>query len=226
AFVSAGAIDGDTGPVQVIYSASSELGIGRANLVYRIIPRGGEAENLHPRDDLGGRVYSRLPLTKTTADPSKLGKWVPDLGLFEKSWAGFSKYDPRRRTTQVEFFPIPSPDPTNSPGELDAGGRYIFQTGGLRKKNTDGSEAKLEIGDTIEIYMEVYDKYSTFLEGKKTVGPVRPAGYTREAKRKTIVSEDDAYLLTKQRDEAQKKLQDKLRTIADDERNVFQPKKQ
>jgi hypothetical protein len=40
---------------------------------------------------------------------------------------------------------------------------------------------------------------------------------------KTIVTEEDAYILTRQRDEAQRKLQDKLRDLADDQRNVFQP---
>ena len=126
---------------------------------------------------------------------------------------------------QVEFFAVPSPDPATLPGELDAGGRYNFQTGGLRKKGTDGSELKLEVGDTIELYMEVFDKYTTYLEGKKLPGLPRPAGYTREAKRKIIVSEEDAFLLIKQRDEAQKKLQDKIKEIGDDQRNVFTPKK-
>jgi hypothetical protein len=221
--------ESDTGPIQVIYSARSELGIGRVNIVYRVIPRGEQPENvqnIHPRDDLAGKFYSRLPLSRTAADLAKVGKWVPDLGLFEKSWTGFGKYDTRRRTAQVEFFPMPSSDPENVPGELEAGGRYNFQTGGLRKKSLDGSDTKLEVGDTIELYMEVYDKYATFLEGKKTVGSPRPAGYTREAKRKTIMNEEDAFLLIKQRDEAQKKLRDKLREIADDQRGVFQPKKQ
>ena len=60
---------------------------------------------------------------------------------------------------------------------------------------------------------------------KKMPGPPRPAGYTREAKRKIIVSEEDAFLAFMQRDEAQKKLQDKLRNIANDQRSVFQPQK-
>jgi hypothetical protein len=218
--------EGDTSPIQVIYSAHSELGVGRVNIAYRVIARGEQAENIHPRDDIAGKYYNRLPLSKTSADLAKVGKWVPDLGLFEKSWEGLTKSDPRRRSTAVEFYPVPSPDPANVPGELDGGGRYIFQTGGLRKKGVDGTESKLEIGDTIELYMEVFDKYSTYLEGKKMPGGPRPAGYTREAKRKIVMSEEDAYLLTKQRDEAQKKLQDKLREIADDQRNVFQPKKQ
>jgi len=217
--------ESDTGPIQVLYAASSELGIGRVNIAYRVIPRGADAENLHPRDDPTGRVFTRLPLTKTTANLSKVGKWVPELGLFEKSWAGFSDSDPRRFTTQVEFFALPSPDAETMPGELTAGGRYFFQTGGLRKRSADGINPKLEIGDTIEMYMEVFDKYSVFLEGKKLAGPPRPAGYTREAKRKTVISEDDYRLFSYQQLESQKKLQDKLRAIANDQRSVFQPKK-
>lgn len=217
--------ESDTGPIQVIYSASSELGIGRVNIAYRVIPRGADAENIHPRDDPTGRVFTRLPLTRTLADQAKLGKWMPDLGLFEKSWSGFSDKDPRRFTSQVEFFPLPSADPSSLPGELEAGGRYYFQTGGLRKKSADGVNPRLEVGDTIEMYMEVFDKYAVFLEGKKTAGPPRLAGYTREAKRKTIISEDDYRQFTIQQLESQKKLQDKLRAIADDQRGVFQPKK-
>ena len=217
--------EGDTGPIQVTYSARSELGVGRVNIAYRVIPRGEQAENVHPRDDIGGKFYTRLPLSKTSADVAKVGKWVPDLGLFEKTFAGIGRSDPRRRTTQIEFYPVPSPDPDTLPGELEGGGRYNFQTGGLRKKGIDGTESKLEVGDTVELYMEVFDKYSTFLEGKKLAGVPRLAGYTREAKRKIIMNEEDAYLLIKQRDEAQKKLQDKLRDIADDQRDVFNPKK-
>ena len=95
----------------------------------------------------------------------------------------------------------------------------------MRKKGIDGSESKLEVGDTVELYVEVFDKYSTYLDGKKMPGSPRPAGYTDEAKRKIIVSEEDAFLSILQRDEAQKKLQDKLRVIADDQRSVFQPQK-
>ena len=116
-----------------------------------------------------------MPLSKTAADLTKVGKWVPDLGLFEKSWTGFGRIDPRRASAGG-VFPVPSPDPANLPGELEGGGRYNFQTGGLRKKGIDGSDLKLEIGDTVELYMEVFDKYSMYLEGKKmSACPGRPA---------------------------------------------------
>lgn len=229
AFVPTTAGEGTTGPIQVIFAAKSDLGIGRVNLAYRVIPRGEDTDNLHPRDDPGDRVYKRLPLTKYTADPAKVGKWVPDLGLFEFSFV--RKMGPKReylddfdqQRVQVELYKLPSPQPTLYPGELEAGGRYNFQTDRLRKKSLDGSETKLEVGDKVEIYVEVFDKYATYLEGKKLPG--RPAGYTREAKWKTVVSEDDARGLILARDEAQKKLQDKLRDVANDQRGVFQPGK-
>jgi hypothetical protein len=205
--------EGDSGPIQVIYAAKSELGIGRVNLAYRVIPKGEQAENLHPRDDPAERVFKRLPLTPYTADLAKVGKWVPDLGLFEWSFVrqlgpprtylstgavcGFrssctSSHRPTQRRVRVIWKRV---------------GRYNFQTNGLKKPISEGQLAKLEVGDTVELYVEVFDKYSEYLEGKKLPG--RPAGYTREARSKTIVSEEEAGKLY----EAHKRLQDKLRSI-------------
>ena len=219
--------EGEPGPVQVVYSAKSDLGVGRVNLAYRVIPRGEQGENVHPRDDPHGRVFTRLPLTRVMADPAKVGRFVAELGLFEKSWAGLR--GPDRLKAQAEFYPFPSPNPAAEPGELEAGGRYNFQTAGLRKPLSDGTNARLGVGDTIEIYVEVFDKYSTYLDGRKMpdVPPVppRPAWYTREARRKTIVSEEEAYALLRQRDEKNKKLQDKVRDLAEEERTIFQPGK-
>ncbi|MCS7271854.1 MAG: hypothetical protein NZ703_12315, partial [Gemmataceae bacterium] len=53
------------GRIQVIYSAHSPVGIGRANIVYRVVPRGIPADAYpepirriqHPRDDPDGRVF-------------------------------------------------------------------------------------------------------------------------------------------------------------------------
>ncbi len=216
--------EGDSGPIQVIYAAKSELGIGRVNLAYRVIPKGEQAENLHPRDDPAERVFKRLPLTPYTADLAKVGKWVPDLGLFEWSYVrqmGPPRtylFPPEQLRVQVELYKLPSPNPATSPGDLEAGGRYNFQTNGLKKPISEGQLAKLEVGDTVELYVEVFDKYSEYLEGKKLPG--RPAGYTREARRKTIVSEEEAGKLY----EAHKRLQDRLRSITDDQRGIFQPK--
>ena len=55
--------------------------------------------------------------------------------------------------------------------------------------------------------------------------PARTPGYTREAKRKIVVTEDDARAAIRLRDEARQKLQDKLRDIANDQADVLKPKK-
>lgn len=227
AFRPTGNGEGETGPAQVIYAARSELGIGRVNLAYRVVPKGQDPAALpeglrdiqHPRQDPAGRVFTRLPLSRTAADTRKVGRFVPELGLFEKSFAGLDRF--ARTRVKVEFYPIPAANPATDPGELEAGGRYNFQTDGLRKVRPDGTPGRLEVGDTVELYVEVFDKYSTWLEARGR--PARPAGYTREARRKPVVTEEEAFALTRQRDEAQRKLQDKLRDLADDQRNVFQP---
>ena len=216
--------EGETGPVRVVYSARSELGVGRANIAYRVIPKGEPVENVHPRDDPGEKWFKRLPLTPVVPPPpeaARLGKWVPDLGLFEKSFAGVGDFE--RRRLQVELFRVPSPSPETEPGELEAGGRYNFQTNGLRKAVSDGPAARLEPGDTVELYVEVFDKYAGHLADRKL--PPRAAGYTREAKRRTVVTEAEAEALTQLHRAAESRLQDKLRTLAEDQRDVFQPKK-
>ena len=207
------------GRAMVIYGARSECGIGRVNLAYRVIPKNEPPENLHPRDDPGGQVFTRLPMSRVIAELDKNGKplvgaFLPDLGLFEKSG----------KNGQVEFYPLPAPPGLRDaePGDLSAGGRFNFEVSGLRKKRMDGTPAELEVGDTVEIYVEVFDKV-TDREGKPI--PNRPAGYTKEARRKTIVTEDEARLLTRQRDEAQRRLQDKLAEIEAQQRELFNPKK-
>jgi hypothetical protein len=220
--------DGETGPIQVTYYTRSEFGVGKVNLAYRVIPKGLDPQSVpealraiqHPKQDPAGRVFSRLQLSKVRADLAKVGRWVPDLGLFEKSFAGLGRFD--RPKVQVEFYPLPSPNPATEPGELEAGGRYNFQTDGLRKTRPDGTPGKLEVGDAVEIYVEVFDKYSGWLEARGM--PPRPAGYTRGARVKPIVTEDEAFALTRARDEQQRRLQDKLRDLADDQRNVFAPR--
>src|SRR5581483_9716172 len=112
-----------TGRVMITYEARSPMGISRANLRYRVIPRGGEVSRTddakvpqHPREDPNAETFLRFTLSRSTADPAKVGRFVPELGLFEKS----GKYG------QVEFYAQPSPNPDAEPGELAAGGRYHF----------------------------------------------------------------------------------------------------
>jgi hypothetical protein len=218
-----------SGVVQVIYHAHSEVGIRAANIRYRVIPRGVQMDLYpeeyrrihHPRDDPNLIVYDRLPLTRFRGDPVKLnlGPFDADLGLFRYSFRDVPRLD--RNRVNVQFYPFPSPDPSNVPAELAAGGRYNFEVSALVKKLPDGSTAKLDVGDTVELYLEVYDKL-TVMDGKSL--PDRPAGYTQQAKRKIVQSESDTEAAIIAGLEAQRRLRDKLQKIADDQAEVFNPK--
>ncbi len=210
------------GRVMVIYHARSEQGIGRANVAYRVIPKGvapdaysKELQDIqHPRQDPEGKLFTRLTLKPVTADLNTVGAYVPDLGLFEKSWFKLSKLD--RFRVNIEYYSFPSPSPSTEPGGMEAGGRYMFEIDGLIKKipQPDGTftNAKLEVGDTVELFVEVFDKNPT---------PGRAPGYTKEARRKIVVTGEDAGQAIKMRDEQNKRLQDKLRDLAADQANVF-----
>jgi hypothetical protein len=130
------------GQVQVGYAAKSPIGLDRAFLAYRV--------NDGP--------WNALPLARTTADESKVGKFLPDLGVFENSGV----------FGQVEFYPVPAADPGRDPDGLTGGGRYNFKTAGLTKsvKTYDGEkQVPLEVGDTVEIRVVAYDRHP---------GPTRP----------------------------------------------------
>lgn len=202
-----------TGRVMVTFEARSPMGISRANLRYRVIPRGGEANRTeeakgpqHPRDDPNAETFLRFTLSRVSPDAKKVGRFVPELGLFEKS----GKYG------QAEFYAHPSANPEAEPGELVAGGRYHFEIGGLRKKLPDGTLAELAPGDTVEVYVEAYDK---------NPAPGRPAGYTEGARLKAVVTDEDARRLIRARDEANERLQERIRVLEAEQRGVFQPKK-
>jgi hypothetical protein len=231
------------GVIQVVYNARSEVGIRAANIRYRVIPKGVQFDAYpeefkkiqHPRDDPNLLVYDRLPLTRFKPDPKQpdLGPFDPELGLFRYSFRNSPLREDKVKVN-VQFFPYPSPDPANQPGELEAGGRYNFEVSGLLKKMPDGSKEKIDLGDTVELYVEVFDKVTAVDKAGRPIldkagNPVpdysRPAGYTREAKRKIVVSDADAATALRQRDEARQRLQDKLRDLADDQASVFRPKK-
>jgi hypothetical protein len=215
--------------VMAIYHARSELGIREANIRYRVLPRGVQLDSYpewyknvnHPREDPGLRVYSRLGLTGTPSpDRKKMGEFVADLGLFRYSFRGLSELD--RDKVEVGFYPFPSPQPDTEPGELEAGGRKNFEVSELKKMMPDGTFTKLDIGDTLEMYMEVFDK----LPGPDGKPPLnRMAGYSREAKRKIVVSESDAAMAYLQRGEEKQKRTDKLREITQDQIDVYKEKR-
>jgi hypothetical protein len=214
------------GRVMVIYQARSDLGIREANIRYRVIPKGVQMdlypewykEIHHPREDKQFQVYFRqelIPLKKP--DLKKLGEFVPDLGLFRYSLRGVSELDQAKM--DVGFYAFPSLNPAKEPGELEAGGRRNFEVSDLKKMMPDGKFAKLDVGDTVELYIEVFDKLPVYN------GKPRPAGYSREAKRKIVMSESDVALAILQRDEEKQKRTDKLRELTEDQIAVYKEKK-
>ena len=170
------------GQVQVGYYAKSPLGLAKAYVAYRV--------NDGPWD--------ALPLAATTSDEAKVGKFLPELGVFRDSGA----------FGQVEFYPIPALDPAQEPGGLTAGGRYNFKTSALKKtlKTYDGvKEVDLEVGDTVEIRVVLYDRHpgkvqpptapprqsgsSTDDVAAPAVDARRPGGWSPESRIKQVVSE-------------------------------------
>ncbi len=170
------------GQVQVGYYAKSPLGLARAYLAYRV--------NDGP--------WAALPLAATTSDEAKVGKFLPELGVFRESGA----------FGQVEFYPIPAVDPTQEPGGLTAGGRYNFKTSALKKsmKTYDAvKEVDLEVGDTVEIRVVVYDRHpgasqpptapprqsGSSTDDATVMAPDarRPGGWSPESRIKQVVSE-------------------------------------
>src|SRR5262249_11715265 len=63
------------GRIMVIFHARSEQGVSRANIRYRVFPKGVAPDAFpeewqkiqHPRDDSDAKVYARLPLRPVTA---------------------------------------------------------------------------------------------------------------------------------------------------------------
>jgi hypothetical protein len=171
------------GQVQVAYTARSPLGLSRAFVIYRV----NEGD------------WTPLPLKDTVADPAVVGRFLPELGVFENS-GPFG---------QVEFYRLPAADPDRDPPGLEAGGRYNFQTAALTKRLPDGNEAKLEIGDRVEFYVAVYDR---------NPDPARPAGKS-ESRIKAVVSQAALEDWNRQRDQSR----ERLRLIEERQQGVFKP---
>jgi hypothetical protein len=170
------------GRVQIGYAARSPLGLSKAFVMYRV----NEGN------------WTPLPLARTVADPAKVGRFLPELGLFENSGPD----------GQVEFYQLPAADPDSPPG-LEAGGRYNFETAALKKKAPDGSEVKLEVGDRVEFYVEVYDR---------NPAPGRPGGKS-ESRLKSVVSASQLQDWLAQRAQTH----ERLRQIEERQRGVFKP---
>jgi hypothetical protein len=170
------------GQVQVGYYAKSPLGLSKAFIVYRV--------NDGP--------WAALPLASTVADLNKLGKFLPELGVFTESGV----------YGQVEFYPIPALNPEQDPDGLTGGGRFNFKTSALKKRVKTGDvvkETELEVGDTVEIRVAVYDQHPGAIQpptnlprttgsGDDTAKPLaadsrRPPGWSPESRIKQVVSD-------------------------------------
>ena len=169
------------GQVQIGYFARSPLGLARAQVLYRV--------NDGP--------WTPLPLKHTDADEAKVGKFLPDLGVFRES-GPFG---------QVEFYPVPAADPATEPPGLEAGGRINFQTAALTKTMESGGRAKLEVGDRVEFYVEVFDR---------NPAANRSPGRS-ESRIKTVVTQGQLQAWLEQHDQSR----ERLRKLEESQRGVF-----
>ena len=94
------------------------------------------------------------------------------------------------------------------PDYLTGGGRFDFQTAELTKLTEDGRLAKLEIGDRVEYFVEVFDR---------NPAPNRPPGRS-ESRIKEILSPGDVLLRLDQTRQAEGKIRD----LEKKQRDVFQ----
>jgi hypothetical protein len=117
--------------VRVAYTCRSPQGLAKAQLSYRV----------------NEGSWMNYPLNKIYSDDGT--------GPFDARTGAFQNSKPDDR---VEFHPMPSIDPQLYPSELEGGGRFDFQTKALKKRNSDGTEAELEVGDRVEFHIEIYDK--------------------------------------------------------------------
>jgi hypothetical protein len=119
--------------IRIAYYAAHPYGMDRARLVYRVLKSGKSGE------DPGASVeapWQALPLGEVRATP-EAGAFDLRRGCFENT--GFRD--------QVEFHPLPSPDPERVHGRVEGGGCFDFQTRPI---------PGLQVGDQIEFAVEVY----------------------------------------------------------------------
>lgn len=121
------------GPIRIAYYCAHPYGLGRARLAWRLIKAGQASEEL-PAATEGDWNY--FPLGEVQATP-QAGPFDLKRGTFQNT--GFRD--------QVEFFPVPSPDPDRVPGRTEGGGRFDFQTRPI---------PNVQVGDQIEFCVEVF----------------------------------------------------------------------
>ncbi|MEZ6142484.1 MAG: hypothetical protein R3B84_18145 [Zavarzinella sp.] len=177
------------GKIPIAYLCRSPNGVGKAQLRYRV------------NDESNFRIF---PLS-TIAATEKTGSFNPNTGAFMNTSEG----------EQVEFHPIPSLDPVAIPSYLSGGGRFDFNTGEVTKL-VNGSEQKLQIGDRVEYFVEVFDRNPALvtLPGGRKVS--RPPGQS-ETRMKEILSATDVLLRLDQI----RQTEEKIRDLEKKQRDIF-----
>jgi hypothetical protein len=180
------------GLIQFGYRAKSSLGIAEAAVSYRV----------------NDGQWQFFKLQRVVADESKVGRFLPNLGIFEK----YNKFLP------VEFYMIPTTNPESEPDGLAVGGRYNFQVSAMTKYDTDGTTLKpLEVGDRVEFYVVAYDRKPGLRQAyTDRMGPGRPPGAS-ESRIKTVVNQAQL----REWDAARLQSQERLRRLEELQRGVF-----
>jgi hypothetical protein len=172
--------------IRIAYAAQSPLGLRAARLVYRV--------------NEGEWNYLTLKEVKATEET---GPFNPQTGAFAKSG----------EKDEVEFARVPSFDPEEKPGDLEGGGRFDFKTRTLKKRDAEGKQAELEVGDRVEFYVEVFDKDPSV----RTPGTREPGRLGRsDARIKGIVTDGqfiDWVVQTLQSESRLKQLEEKQKGI-------------
>jgi hypothetical protein len=169
------------GQIPVAYVCSSNQGVSRARFKYRV--------------NDGPWYFLELPPVEATP---QTGPFDPTRGCFVNS----------KVTDQVRFHSAPSPDPFTEPNGLTGGGRFDFKTAELRvAKTPNGPETKIEIGDRIEYYVEVYDKNPK---------PGRPPGESKIAMKEVLSAAD-----VLQRLDQTRIAEEKIRSLEKNQQEVF-----
>lgn len=169
------------GQIPVAYFCRSPQGVGKAIFWYRVNEKG---------------PWVPLPLRQVDGG-QKTGHFDSNIGTFVN--AGYGE--------QVEFHAAPSLDPETMPDYLTGGGRFDFQTAELTKITDDNKTGKVDVGDRIEFYLEVFDRNPT---------PGRKPGRS-EIRLKEILSATEVLLRLDQTRQAE----GKIRELEKKQQDVF-----
>ncbi len=168
------------GQIPIAYTCRSPQGVAKALLRYRINEKG---------------PWIPLPLKVIDADANS-GPFDPTRGTFANA-----------EGKQIEFHPAPSADRETTPDYLTGGGRFDFQTAELTKVAEDGKISKLEVGDRVEFYVEVFDRNPS---------PGRKPGRS-EARMKEVLTAAEVL----QRLDQTRQAEGKIRDLEKKQRDVF-----